>query len=93
MMTQISREQLRKELLNKIAYITFEKVDGSTRQMCCTLKEELLPSSGKDITEEKKVKAINNNILAVWDLDNGAWKSFRIDSIKDVVYSTKIEVK
>lgn len=92
-MMKISREQLRQELLNKVAYVTFEKVDGTVRQMCCTLKENLLPSESKDITEEKKVRSINENILSVWDLENSAWKSFRIDSIKDIVYSTKIEIK
>lgn len=89
----ITREELRKELQEKIAYITFEKVDGSTRKMSCTLKEELLPPSSKDVTEEKKVRGINENILAVWDLDKGSWRSFRIDSIKDITYSTKIMVK
>lgn len=88
-MTKISREELRQQLLNRTAYITFEKVDGSMRQMCCTLQEKFIPQTSEEID---KVRPINNNILAVWDVDNGAWRSFRIDSIKDVVYSTKIEI-
>ena len=34
-------------------------------------------------------KKINEEVLPVWDVDIGAWRSFRIDSIKDI---KKLEV-
>jgi len=75
------KEWLPTVLKNCQASVTFTKKDGTERVMLCTLKED------KIVTEEKKtdrVKKENTDILAVWDLDNNAWRSFRYDSIKHV---------
>lgn len=61
---------------NKVS-VTFEKVDGTIREMNCTLLEEFLPV----IEESKTKRAVNLETVSVWDLDKNAWRSFRVDSI------------
>jgi hypothetical protein len=62
-----------------ILNVSFTKVDGSHRDMKCTLKKELLPESYIDSTENKKKESTET--ICVWDLDKEGWRSFRIDSV------------
>jgi len=32
-------------------------------------------------TAKREVKSRNDNVLAVWDVENKGWRSFRIDSV------------
>lgn len=74
------REWLLSMLLHSVATITFKKVDGSTRVMRCTLKQDLLPPPA--ITETtKKSKAENTNTVCVWDLDVADWRSFIVANV------------
>lgn len=78
-----TKDGIKSTLKTYTANVTFTKVDGSERVMKCTLNETLIPQS----TEEKKtnrVKAENDNVLAVWDLESEGWRSFKIDSVKSV---------
>lgn len=78
-----TKDGIKSTLKTYTAKVTFTKVDGSERIMKCTLNESLIPQS----TEEKKtdrVKAENDNVLAVWDLEAEGWRSFKIDSVKSV---------
>lgn len=77
-----NRDEVRDTLRASIATVIFEKVDGTERKMRCTLQESFLPAQTVDATKETKKD--NENTLAVWDLDNGGWRSFRIDSIKSI---------
>lgn len=68
-------------LRSDVVDIVFEKKDGTERTMKCTLKEDtVVPYEAK--TERKKVGSEEN--LAVWDVEKGAWRSFRLDSIKEI---------
>ncbi len=49
--------------------------------MKCTLNKTYLPEQ-KDL-EEATTKD-NPKVLAVWDVEKSAWRSFRIDSVKEV---------
>jgi hypothetical protein len=80
----MSRDQLKNRLKDVIATVTFKKKDGSLREMRCTLKELHLPSFDLDTVKTRKD---NLDVLPVWDIDNGEWRSFRIDSIKTVSFS------
>lgn len=60
--------------------VKFIKKDGSERDMRCTLKADLLPEQEVQESTEAK-KEPNPNVLRVWDLEKGAWRSFRLDSI------------
>ena len=42
---------------------------------------EFLPETKETEKEDKKV---NEEVLAVWDLEKEAWRSFRLDSISNV---------
>jgi hypothetical protein len=48
--------------------------------MRCTLRADLLPAQ-TDLEESIQKKAPNPEVLAVWDLENVGWRSFRYDSI------------
>jgi hypothetical protein len=63
------------------ADITFIKKDGTERVMSCTLQE------GHYVPHERttdNVKEENPNTLPVWDIEKAAWRSFRLDTIKQV---------
>ena len=78
----MKRETLIKNLKTNVMQITFKKVCGEERVMHCTLHESKLPETSNN-------KKINDEVLPVWDVDIGAWRSFRLDSIKDI---KKLEV-
>lgn len=52
--------------------------------MSCTLKEDVVQYTEK---KTEKIKKENNDVLAVWDLDKKAWRSFRIDSVKSFAFN------
>jgi hypothetical protein len=61
--------------------ITFQKKDGSNRVMNATLNESIVPKYEKK-TDKEKVKT--KDTLSVFDLDKNEWRSFRLDSIKQI---------
>lgn len=67
---------LQKTTLN----VVFIKKDGTERTMVCTLKADLLPAQ-TDLEESVQKKTPNPDVLAVWDIENAGWRSFRYDSI------------
>lgn len=77
----IDREFLVSELRNGNVRVTFTKSDGTDRVMLCTLAESVVVPYEK---KTEKVKQPNEDILPVWDLDNNAWRSFKISTIKAV---------
>lgn len=79
----MSREKLKESLKSNLATITFTKSDGTERVMKCTLREEYLPPQ-KDFKEYVSETKVNDNVLAVWDIENNGWRSFRIDSVKSI---------
>lgn len=62
--------------------VKFVKRDGSKRTMNCTLQADLIPQTVNSQSKERKV---STEILSVYDLENKAWKSFRWDSLKEVI--------
>ena len=74
------REILVEGLKKNVMRITFTKVNGDERVMLCTLHDSILPE--QPISEIKK--KVNPDTISVWDLDNNGWRSFRLDSIKEM---------
>jgi len=82
------KQQLRGLLQSGVSEVFFKKRDGSIRQMVCTLDPTQLPiteqvkkitsAASADSGEESPAQ---QNVLAVWDLEKMAWRSFRINSI------------
>ena len=67
-------------LKKNVMRVTFTKVNGEERVMRCTLHDSVLPE--QPISGIKKKE--NQETLSVWDLDNDGWRSFRLDSIKEM---------
>lgn len=82
------RDTLLEDLRNNIVEVTFTKVNGERRSMRCSLMSEYLPEVHKtNPAEQEKEKTFhreNPDVLAVWDVQNGGWRSFRIDSVEYV---------
>lgn len=55
------------------ALVTFTKKDGTDRTMRCTRNPDLMPAGAVRGTDTRKDQG---NLIAVWDLDAGAWKGF-----------------
>jgi hypothetical protein len=68
------------------AIVTFTKKDGTERVMKCTLEPSLVIHESKSIVEgvEKKERKQSDDAMAVYDLENNAWKSFRWASVINV---------
>jgi hypothetical protein len=78
----ISKDALKQELKEGVKTITFTKADGTQRVLRCTLQESALPQV--DASKVTTTKKQNDDALAVWDLDNAGWRSFRFDSVISV---------
>jgi hypothetical protein len=64
--------------------IEFLKKDGSLRKMLCTLAESKIPS---EKMPKGSGKTQNSETLAVFDVENDGWRSFRWDSIQKIDFS------
>jgi hypothetical protein len=82
-MEMYSKDQIKQILLNEVVSLSFEKKDGSIREMTATLIADQLPvvdaakADGKPLNTTK-----GDSAIAVWDVDKKAWRSFRWDSLK-----------
>ena len=79
------KNRLRKWLGEHLAYgpvtVVFEKKDGTLREMRCTLKD--VPQYERK-TESETTRKKNDEVMSVYDMDKSEWRSFRIDSIKEI---------
>jgi hypothetical protein len=74
----MKRDTLIKNLQKKAMRVTFTKVNGEERVMDCTLQENLVPETNPDNRKE------NEEVLPVFDINKGEWRSFRMDSITNI---------
>jgi hypothetical protein len=85
-MTIFTRVDLVDLLRHNIVNITFMKVSGKERVMKCTLQANYVPNTftrnGELVLGERRKN--NNNNISVWDIEANDWRSFRIDSVKNV---------
>jgi hypothetical protein len=79
------RNKLLEDLRNNVIEITFNKINGETRVMKATLMPKHMPPSYnqkiEEQQEEKNFHKQNPNTIAVWDIQKGGWRSFRIESV------------
>ena len=79
--------RLRTWLGEHLAYgpvtVVFEKKDGTLREMRCTLKD--VPQYERK-TESETTRKKNDEVMSVYDMDKSEWRSFRIDSIKEIKF-------
>jgi len=79
-MEQYWEEELN-ELSRNINIIV--EVDGSTRVMPCTLREEALPPKVEKLTESKP-RAKNESLISAYCLDKQEWRSFKVANVTNV---------
>lgn len=81
-MSLFDKYTLKEDLKNGVHTVVFEKKDGTIREMRCTLQPDMLPQF---LSEVAPVTKENPDTLAVWDVDNNGWRSFRVDSVQTVL--------
>ena len=74
----VDRNEMIQELHDRNCKVIFRKVDGTERTMICTLNEGAIDNG--DVAK-REVKSRNDNVIAVWDVENKGWRSFRVDSV------------
>ena len=74
----VNREILIKNLQKKSMRITFTKVNGDERIMDCTLQEHMIPETNESNRKQ------NEEVLPVFDINKGEWRSFRLDSVTNI---------
>jgi hypothetical protein len=80
------KNEIRANLYKGFANVTFTKKDGSIREMTCTLMSDHLPERIIDENVRHVPRQENEDVLAVWDVDNKSWRSFRLDSVTEIKY-------
>ena len=78
MYINVDREELVTRLRNDVLEIEFNRVDGEYRHMTATLVPQFLP---KQLDEENSNHKSNPNVVALWDVNKGAWRSVRLDRV------------
>lgn len=79
-----NRAELLEALHQNVVEVVFTKVNGESRTMRCSLREDLLPPSFKKPEEKTEVESFhktNPETIACWDMVNRGWRSFRVDSV------------
>jgi WYL_2, Sm-like SH3 beta-barrel fold len=82
--TPEGREWLRGMLRVGEMTVTFEKLDGTTRKMLCTLAESEIPEEKRP---KNSGKAQSDESIAVFDVEKQDWRSFRYDSVRQIQFS------
>jgi hypothetical protein len=100
--SKLFKKWLRSHLAFGPVTVTFTKKDGTERVMKCTTSSDLVPSTIVEAHETntdnpidfpKPKKKVNEDVMPVYDLESNAWKSFRWDSIKSVMFTLGEEVE
>ena len=81
----MNREILLEALTKHECTVTFTKVNGETRVMPCTLREDIIPKPPVDIASKSNVKRHEvQGVVSVWCTDKREWRSFRVDNVLDL---------
>ena len=80
--TTMDRSEMIEELLKRDCRVIFRKVNGESRDMICTLNPDVIPAATKtDPLSQTKVRELNEEVLAVWDIKAAGWRSFRVENV------------
>jgi len=80
-----NKYDLKETLRDGVFTVVFEKVDGTMREMECTLNPTFMPP--QLLTEQQesaKIRNENDDVLAVWDTQAKGWRSFHVSKVKEV---------
>lgn len=70
------------KLRGAVVTVTFEKVDGTTRVMRCTLLPEYLPEEYRG--NAPLLTETTPQTVSVWDVEASGWRSFRVDFVRGI---------
>ena len=82
--TKKEKDWLISLLRSEIVELTFIKKDGSERIMTCTLAEQKIPAEN---VPKGTDRAKSDEAVAVFDLENNGWRSFRWDSLTNIEFT------
>ena len=77
----VFREWLRGMLKVGPVTLTFEKADGTLREMQASLESGVIVESVKKTDRTKKP---NDDVCSVWDIEKQQWRSFRWDKLRTI---------
>lgn len=78
----MNKDDLKSKLASGLVKVKFTKVNGEERTMVCTLNDEIVPPATKeDPLTQKKVRAVNEEVQVVYDVEKDGWRSFRWDNL------------
>lgn len=85
----ITKDELR-QLIYKagVVNITFTKSDGTERVLKATLHPEVVVPYEK---KTARVKKDNPDVMAVWDMEAGSWRSVNVNRITCLYYTEENE--
>jgi|688.fasta_scaffold2423233_2 hypothetical protein len=69
-----NQQEIITQLQNSIVAIDFTKKNGEVRKINATLNQEYVDSL-------KAEKAVNGNVISVFDVDSKTWKSFDLTRV------------
>ena len=81
----LTRNEMMEMLQTSQGRVIFTKLNGEERNMICTIKDDVIPKATKDPITQKKVRDLNEEVLAVWDVNKEGWRSFRISNVVSFV--------
>jgi hypothetical protein len=79
---KMTKDEVKKVLAEGVATVTFTKKDGTKRVMKATLDPQNLPVV--ETRANSKPRKENPDVVAVYDMEKSAWRSFRIDSVNSI---------
>lgn len=89
----LDRELLINFLVKGICQVSFIKVkDGTNRAIYCTLNYSFIPKQFEQSLEKViKDQPADPDIMPIWDVVDGKWKSFRISKLNFFINSDELE--
>ena len=79
---KMTKDEVKKVLAEGVATVTFTKKDGTKRVMKATLDPKNLPVVEARVNAAPRKE--NPDVVAVYDMEKSAWRSFRIDSVDSI---------
>ena len=79
---EFSFEDLVEQMKSHIVNVRFVKLDGTDRDMKCTLREDLVPATKSGKQEQFPF----SKLITTYDTENEGWRSFYFDRVKDYEY-------
>jgi len=80
-MMSLSKIYVERELRTGPCVVVFEKLNGDLRPMTCTLDSRYITEDPEDNYRSTQKSAKSNDVVAVFDMENEQWRSFRLDSV------------